>query len=145
MFIISEEVIAVVCSHTTCSCTSRLTAYYSTVKIVKCTCAYSSTVPGWSDYLGIPGYSEKEGWCGLYLSSSWHLPSMVRVSQDTLRKGGGVACISYHPGAFPVWSELKISVYSDERGWCGLHMCSSWYYPGRSEYFGSYALVWYKT
>ena len=99
------------------------------MKIVKCTCAYSSTVPGWSDYLGIPGYSEKEGWCGLYLSSSWHLPSMVRVSQDTLRKGGGVTCIPYHPGAFPVWSELKISVYSDERGWCGLHMCSSWYYP----------------
>ena len=50
-------------------------------------------------------------------------------------------CISDQPGTFPVWSHhLKISVYSDKSdGWCGLHMCLSWWYPS-SEYIGSYAM-----
>ena len=43
----------------------------------QCAC----TVPGWSEYLGISGYSDREGGA-VCLCPSMHCPGMVKVSQD---------------------------------------------------------------
>ena len=94
---------------------------------MQCACAHPCTVPGWSEYLGISGYSDRGG-------SSVHVPIHVLSrdrqgisgSRDTLTGGGACA----HPCTIPGWSEyLGISGYSD-RGVHAVCMCPSVYCPG---------------
>ena len=78
-----------------------------TVGGVQCTCAHPCTVQGWSEYVGMSGYSD--------------------------RVGGGAVCMC-PPCTVPGWSEyLGISGYSDRGGGGGggaVCMCPSMYCPG---------------
>ena len=74
---------------------------------MQCACAHPCAVPGWSEYLGISGYSDR----------------------------GGVQCACAHPCTATGWSEnLGISGYSDRGGGGGVGgavcMCPSMYCPG---------------
>ena len=47
---------------------------------MQCACAHPCTVPGWSEYLRISGYSAGEG--AVCVCPSMYCPGMIRVSQD---------------------------------------------------------------
>ena len=77
---------------------------------MQCACAHPCTVPGWSEYLGISGYSDRG-------ESSVHVPIHVLSrdrqgisgSRDTLTGGGGCMCPSmYYPGMVRVSRDLRI-------------------------------------
>ena len=81
----------------------------------QCTCAHPCTVPGWSEYLGISGYSDRGGQCTCAHPCTvlgWSDYLRISGSRDSLTgRGGGAVytCPSmYCPGMVRVSWDLGI-------------------------------------